>query len=244
MFCIIGNFGDPTIALIEWLRQWLLKQESMQPVTVLSVDTGWADACWQARVEKAEAYAKSCGFSVVRLQAQPSFPALAVERSQFSSQKFSWCSTYLKALPINEGLDNWDPEGEATVVLGKRRAASRINANLPEFIEESEHFNQRKVWYPLWDCDTQTFNELISRAGFPILNHRSLECEPCIYSNDADFARMSPASIEKTHLLENKLQCTMFNENIETMVANAKLKKVNITDMPIIGCAASFVCGE
>jgi 3'-phosphoadenosine 5'-phosphosulfate sulfotransferase (PAPS reductase)/FAD synthetase len=239
MYIIVGNFGNQSIALIQWAIEQKLKS-----IYVVSVETGWGSKKWQKRVGEAENYAKNHGFTVKRLQAQPTFSDLVHERRIFPSQKFQWCVTFLKGLPLNEWLDKIDPSCQTTILLGKRRLDSRANVDLPEFLEASEHFGQRKVWYPLVNCSDRKFINLIRRSGFSLLTHRSLECEPCIHSRGNDLSRLDPSNITKTKNLENELNVTMFNQDIETMVADAKLNRVSIKEMFTMGCGSPFGCGE
>ena len=51
MYVIIGNFGNDSIALIEWVRQ-----QQLSNLFVVSVDTGWAAHEWADRVNQAEVY--------------------------------------------------------------------------------------------------------------------------------------------------------------------------------------------
>lgn len=239
MFIIIGNFGNPTIALLQWAIE-----QKLNPTYVVSVATGWASEEWQKRVQEAENYAKNNGFSIERLQAQPAFSELVHERKHFPSQKFQWCATFLKGLPINDWLDKIDPRCQTTILLGKRRLDTRAYADLPEFLEASEHFGQRKVWHPLVNCSDQEFIDLIRRSGFSLLTHRSLECDPCIHSRGNDLNRLSSTSIIKTKNLEKELNITMFTKDIETMVTDAKLNETSLKDMFTMGCGSPFGCGE
>ncbi len=252
MFIVIGNYGDETIAVMQWI-----KQQGLAPVTVVSIDTGWAAPCWQTRVAAGEAFAKRCGFTPVRLQAKLNFADLVRERQHFPNQKYQWCPGFLKGLPLLQWLDDVDPSCEATIVLSKRRAASRAQANLPEYIAESEHHGQRRVWHPLYDIDNAARDALVTAAKFPLLHHRSLECDPCIHNSDADFLRMEPHSIAKIKSLETEVGEPMFvpanyagAKGIVAVIEYIKQRQTklnssdNYQELFDKGCGSPFGCGQ
>lgn len=234
---ITGNFGNQTIAAMQWARD-----QSLKSVHVVSVETGWAAPLWQNRVEEGEQFARLCGFTPVRLSSKLSFQDLMRDRGAFPTTKFQWCAAFLKGLPLLDWLDEVDPGCEATIILGKRRADSRANLALPEVIAESEYYGDRKVWHPLYDCDDPKFFDLIQKAGFNILEHRSLECDPCVNSVGHDLSRISKQTLCKTADLERELGKTMFEKPIAEMVAQLDNKK-NI-DMFTMGCGSPYACGE
>lgn len=247
MNLIFGNYGNQTIAAVQWALE-----AQLTDVYVISVDTGWAASEWQVQVNAAEAFAKQCGFQVVRLHSKPKFDALMQDRREFPSTKFQWCAGFLKGLALLDWLDEYDKKGLATIILGKRRADSRANFDLAEYIEESEHYGDRKVWYPLYKTDDVEFERLITASGLELLSHRSLECDPCVNSYGADLARVSEDTMSRTHKLEQSVGKTMFEIPIETMVkqARANLKaepaksRKYSAEMFDMGCGSPFACGE
>ena len=241
MYIIFGNYGDDTIALIEWARQ-----QSLAHVTVVSIDTGWTAPSWHARVAEAEAYVLRCGFATQRLRATPDFSQLVRQRRSFPQQKFQWCAGILKGLTLLTWLDEVDPRVTATVLLGKRRAASRSDFDLAEKIEQSEHYGDRCVWHPLWMHNHAQRDVLVHDSGLALLGHRSLECDPCIHNSQADFVRTAEATVTSIAVLEKDIKQTMFAKEIETMQAESK----NKTDTSIepgeqfaLSCGAPFACG-
>ena len=242
MNIIFGNFGNQTIALIQYAHE-----QAFNDVYVISVDTGWAAETWQSRVEQGEALARQYGFKVVRLSSKASFADLVRDRQQFPSKKFQWCAGFLKGLPLLDWLDQHDSACEATIILGKRRADSRANAKLTEFIDESEHYGERRVWHPLYKYDDSEFAALIERAGFEVLEHRSLECDPCIHNTSSDFRRMSDSDIKRLRNLEVEVHKLMFREPIDGMVGNAHYyasEDENKEEQFYMGCGSPFACGE
>jgi hypothetical protein len=53
-------------------------------------------------------------------------------------------------------------------------------------------------------------NELVKRAGFDPLPHRSKECAPCINANRGDLRRLTEEDIARVEALELKVGKTMF----------------------------------
>ena len=249
MYVIFGNYGDETIALMQWAHE-----RQLAAVTVVHIDTGWAAAGWQARVEQAQAYAKQCTFKVATLPAKKNFAQLMKAQKNFPTTKFQWCAGFLKGLAFLEWLDQVDPAAEATILMGLRRAISGSHINLPEFVEESSQFGERKMWYPLFACSNEQRDRLIQSAGFEILNHRSLECDPCVNNTPIDFIRLQNADIEKTAMLEQQLDKFMFapqsygdSQGIKQVVAwikkNDTVAKSNGSEQFDMGCGAPFGCG-
>jgi 3'-phosphoadenosine 5'-phosphosulfate sulfotransferase (PAPS reductase)/FAD synthetase len=253
MKVIFGNYGNETIALIQWAAE-----AGLDELTVVSIDTGWAAGEWPARVHQGEQLAKSLGFKVVRLKPKADFARQTKEHQGFPSPKFQWCSGFLKGLTLVDWLDSCDPGCEATVLLGRRRVMSRAQAKLPEFVSASEHYGERKVWHPLYDYSDAQCHGLVERAGMAVLTHRSLECDPCINNNFADFIRLGALEIERTRGLEQELQQPMFapesygdQHGIEQVVHWVKKQKKSVTlarhealnGVGDMGCGSPFGCG-
>src|SRR5262249_17000513 len=147
-------------------------------------------------------------------------------------------------LPLLHWLDEVDPAAEAIILLGKRNDQGTVMA---EFIEESPHYGDRKVWFPLINFPDEAFYDLISQAGFIRLDHRSLECDPCVNSRGLDLARLSKSDMNKTKQLEKEINKTLFEWPIEKMVAAAKqamLPDASWSEMFDMGCGSPFACGE
>jgi hypothetical protein len=249
MYIIFGNYGNETIALMQWVYQ-----RQLAPVTVVNIDTGWAGAGWPTRVTQAQEYAQQCSFAVTMLTAKKDFRQLMQQQKNFPTTKFQWCAGFLKGLAFLDWLDKVDPGAEATILVGQRRALSRAQQNMPEFVEQSEHYGDRKVWYPLFDTSTEMRNELIQRAGFPILEHRSLECDPCVNNTHVDFTRLPSVDIDKTAALEHTLQKFMFapqsygdSQGIKQVIAwikkTDKVAESKGGEQFDMGCGAPFGCG-
>lgn len=243
---IFGNFGNETLAMLAWARQ-----AQLENVSIVSVDTGWAAQDWQQRVMAAEQCAREYGFNVIRLKPKLGFAELIKQQNSFPSTQYQWCAGFLKALPLIDWLDEHDPRCEALLMLGNRRALARGQGALPEFIEESEHFAERRIWHPLFAHDDEALKALIQTTGLDWLTHRSLECDPCVNNNCADFLRLSKTDMFKTKQLEQQLQQNFVQpaaygdqQGIERVVQwlekNPKSDTLSNFDM---SCGSPFACG-
>lgn len=238
----IVNFGDESIALM----QWLINKGHSSSVTLLYVDTGMIAKRFTARVKQALEYAKSHGFTVVKLNSPSSWSEMVLERKSFPSKKFQWCAGFLKGLAINDYLDEVDLDGKKMILMAKRREASRANQLLPAAYFASEHFGERMVFYPLWEYDWNERNELIAEAGFELTYPRSLECEPCIHSSDASLALMDKADISRLVSLEAKVNQSMFESPIEEKIKNIRQPQSSEDSLRgfEMGCGMPWGCGE
>ncbi|MFN3234521.1 MAG: hypothetical protein ACE365_03785 [Gammaproteobacteria bacterium] len=254
MFIINGNYGNDTVALIQWCRE-----AALENVVVVSVDTGWAAPDWSDRVDAGEAFARQCGFEVKRLMSPMPFTDLVKDRQCFPSPKFHWCANFLKALPLLEWLDEVDLSCEATVIIAKRRTEAKANAQMPEKIEDSEYYGGRTVWYPLHAHDLAGRDALIDRSGLEKLHSRSLECFTCIYQQRHDFDSMSSEAIARLKALESSIDQPMYKpedfggaRGIEAVVEWVRAHSEEVSDQALgdgerdvyySGCGSEFGCG-
>lgn len=249
MYIIPANFGNDSVALIEWAHQNDLGQ-----VSVVYIDTGWAAPEWPARVSACQKWAAQLGFANITLKPKADFVNLMRERGSFPTRKFQWCAGFLKGLPLLAWLDqnDIDPGAEATIMLAHRREASPTLFDLPEFIEESEHYGQRCVWHPLWAHDKQQMLHLVEQSSLPVLAHRSLECDPCVNSDVADFLRMAPQTLKKGAALELEMSSQLLDPSIyqgQSNLVEARCcyqkenSDIQSADLFSMGCGSPFGCG-
>lgn len=198
------NYGDESIALVQWLFESNIKTQ-FTSITVVYIETGWQAEQWNERVHLGELHARKSGFEIARIQAPISLPNAVHSRGSFPSEKFQWCTSLLKGLPFNDWLDTFDLRGEAVIMIAKRKAATLAHDTLKEWIESCEFHQGRTVWHPLINIETEERDALLSRAGFTPLGHRSLECQPCIHSSSKEIAQMSENDRHKLKLLEEKV---------------------------------------
>jgi len=204
-YVISTSYGNDSVAMIQWA-----KEQNLQDVFVIFVDTGWAAPGWLDRVHRLEKWVESIGFAPVHIASEVSFEELMLRKKGFPSQRYQWCSGILKGIPFLTWIDEMDKENASIVMIGKRREESRERADTPEFIESSEYHGGRKVWHPLYLHTESMRDELLKRAGIAKLPHRSKECSPCINSNREDMRQLTEADIVRVEELEAKVGKTMF----------------------------------
>lgn len=173
---IVANYGNDSVALIQYAFE-----QGLPDVTVVSIDTDYAPPSWAGRGELAEAWVQSLGFEVVRLKSKLGFEALVKAQGERPTPKFAWCAVYLKGDTLRTWLAAVDPLKQTKILLARRRAQSPLFSNLREHLENTEEYEGRDVFHPLYlhsDPDTEA---LAQKAPFPLLTHRSLECDPCIH---------------------------------------------------------------
>lgn len=211
MNCIIANFGDDSVSLIQWAHQKKIKN-----VVVLSVNTGWQAECWEERMNIAKNWLNSLKIKHHHLCCQNNFQTLVKTRKHFPSQTFSWCSSFLKGITILDWLELNDKDGKATIFLAHQRNMSDTQFDLPKYIKSSIKFDNRPVYYPLVKINKYTRNQLIKKTPFKIpLNHRSLECQPCIHFTKNDIKSLTNKDIKKIKNLENNIQQSMFKKKFQ-----------------------------
>lgn len=209
MKVILSNFGDESIALIQWA-----KDQHIENVTVASFVTGFEAPQWNERITKGIQWVHDLGFKHQSIEPKLGFTELMQAQGKFPTRKFQWCANFLKGLPLLDWLDDTDPNANATILIARRINASRANFDLQAHIEEEEKLGDRTLWHPLIHHSNAERDALITKAGFPILNHRSLECDPCVNSDLNDVLRMDLSVIERTAELEKKLSARLLDEAI------------------------------
>ncbi len=255
---LITNFGDESIALIQWALE-RRNQQKIQSLEIITVDTGWAAPQWASRVQLTSTWLESLGIKLTQLIPPANFTELVQTQGKFPTRKFQWCANFLKALPILDYLDEIDPQLNKTILLARRRSASRVNFDLPEFIPEEPKWGDRSVWHPLYLCSQEERDALIQKTPLPILGHRSLECDPCVNSDQKDLLRMDLSVIQRTADLEKKLSSQFLDpdlyQNFSTLdLVYEALLKANAnfssgfsydfsSELFDMGCGNTFGCG-
>lgn len=250
---IIGNYGDNSIAVLQWALE-----HALEDIYFISIDTGWQSQGWETRMLAGQSYAQSQGVQVTHLSAPAKFHALVKDRKEFPTTTFQWCASFLKGITINTWLDQVDPDCGIIALLAKRQQASKLYASLPEFIEQSTYYGGRKVWHPLYQHTLDQQNALIQRAGFQVLGHRSLECEPCIHTTPTEFKFIHKQDHHKLTTLENTVAKRMFPKpyyhKAQTSCAENKEqdgmdilhteKTISYDERFSMGCGSPWGCGE
>ena len=202
---ISSSYGNDSLALVQWAHD-----QGLTNVHVVFIDTGWAADGWLDRVCVCEAWVRSIGFTAHRITPAVQFEELITMRKGFPNQRYQWCSGQLKGIPFLMWIDDLDPEGEAIVMIGKRREESTERVDTPEWVIASEYHGERIVRHPLYLHSEQMRDALLARAGFEPLSHRSQECAPCVNANRGDFMLLGEREIARVECLEFEVDKTMF----------------------------------
>lgn len=228
---ILGNFGNHSIAVL----QWAIEQQ-LSDLHFVSVNTGWAADGWQQRVQQGQVYAKQHHVNVIELPAKQDFSQLVEDRGQFPTAKFQWCAGLLKGVVVNEWLDSIDPNCQAKLLSGKHRSATRAYANLPHTDYDNPFYNGRTIWHPLFEHSQAKIEQLIVAAGFAVLPHRSLECQPCIHDCQQDVATMQQTDQQRLTALQQRVG--------QVMVFNQHRNNKNCLQAFANTCGSPWNCGE
>lgn len=246
MILLSSSYGNDSMAMIQWAVENINHEER---IIVVYCDTGWASPTWGNRIIEGERLAKKCGMEVARVKSL-GMEELVRMKKGFPGNGLQFCTAYLKGLPFLQFADEIDPECKAVVAIAKRRVESEARKDTPEFIEASEHHNGRKVWHPLYAHSDLDRDNLLIRAGIEKLGHRSLECNPCVNANRADFLRLTPGEIERVNNLEVEVGQPMFRAKrfnamgIHGVIAWAKDgRNRGSVDDEESTCAGLFGCG-
>jgi 3'-phosphoadenosine 5'-phosphosulfate sulfotransferase (PAPS reductase)/FAD synthetase len=248
MNVISASYGNDSRAMIQWAFE-----SGLDDVTVAYIDTGWSAEGWPDFVASCENWVRSLGFDAVSIVPDVQFAELIKMKKGFPNQRFQWCSGMLKGVPFLSWLDEIDPACDATVFVGKRRAESRERAQTP-CITWSEYHGGRMLVHPLYAHTEADRDALLMRAGFEPLPHRSLECDPCVNANRADFRRLADGDIRKAAALEDEIGKTMFRSarhggarGVVQVVEWAKYSPGKFDpaqeDLFTEGCGSPFGCG-
>ena len=84
-YAISTSYGNDSVAMIQWA-----KEQNLQDVSVIFVDTGWAAPGWLDRVSRLENWVESIGFMPVHIASAVSFEELMLRKKGFPSQRYQW----------------------------------------------------------------------------------------------------------------------------------------------------------
>lgn len=200
-YIIFCSYGNDSIALIQWAHEAKLKN-----VVCLYSDTGWSADWWDNRVFDGEELALSYGFRVVRTTSEGMLDLVKRKKGWPAGGGMgSFCTKELKVLPALRWMEENDPDAEAVCLTGVRRSESKHRSNAPEFVDESERHGGRDLWQPLVRHLDEDRNELVIRAGFDVLPHRSMECFPCVHANINDIRALTDDRIKLIDITEQEL---------------------------------------
>ena len=201
MIVAFVSYGNDSIALLQFLAE-----NEWENVVALHSDTGWAAPWWKDRVADGEEYARHLGFRTERTESVGMMD-LVRSRKGWPRQGMQFCTAELKILPAVAWLEANDPEAEAVCAVGIRRQESAARSRWPEY-QESDRHGGRELWSPLVRHTTEMRDDLIRRAGFNPLPHRSMECYPCVNANQIDLRALTDDRVAFIEQFENELGVT------------------------------------
>jgi len=199
---VFVSWGNDSIALVQWLHE-----HGVYECECIFSDTGWAAPWWSERVERGEALAERYGFSAHRIKSIGMHKLVQIKKG-WPSNQHQFCTKALKIEPALEWMDAADPEADAVCVIGIRREESRRRSTFPENTVESPGHGGRDLWAPMVRVLKDERDELIRRAGFDVLPHRSMECYPCVNANRADLRMLDEQRVSEIEAMEEGMGFT------------------------------------
>ena len=199
MNIIFSSCGNDSVATIQWAFD-----QGLEDIIVAYSDTQWASPSWKYRVDSVSQWVFDYGGEFVTIPSE-GFANLVRRKKAFPANGMGFCSFELKIKPAMEWLDVIDPQKIATCYVGVMRIESEKRKNWPLVIQESPNHGGRKLVSPLADMTLDGRNELLMRAGFDILPHRSEECTPCINATIPDIQKISEHDLIKVVNLEDEM---------------------------------------
>lgn len=199
MNIIFSSCGNDSLALTQWALE-----NDLDNLVVAYSDTQWAAPDWSERVEKVKAWIESKGGRFVTIQSE-GFSDLVRRKKAFPANGMGFCSYELKIKPAQKWLEEFDPEKKAVCYTGVMRIESEARKDWPEVKEQSPNHGGRKLVSPLATKTELERNELLDRAGFEVLPHRSMECSPCINATIRDIQQTSQEDLIKVVNLETEM---------------------------------------
>lgn len=196
MNIIFGSGGNDSVALVQWAIE-----NNLSDLHVAYSNTGWAADFWADRLDRFRSLVESNGGTYHEIQSE-GMVDLVTRKKGWPRNGMAFCSYELKIKPAMEWLEKIDVEKSATCLVGIRREESARRANWPEWVEESENHGGRSLHSPLVRHSEEMRNNLIIRAGFDILPHRSMECYPCVNASRSDIAMLSPSRVDYIESVE------------------------------------------
>ena len=205
-YILSASYGNDSIALIQWAYE-----QGLKDVAVLYCDTGWAAPYWNKRVEEAEAWVESLGYTAHRTESD-GFVALAKRKKAWPYNGAQFCTKELKIKPALDWMEEYDPVKDAVVMIGIRRAESRHRATHAEWTYDSENHGGRDLHAPLVRHTDADRDKLLAATPFEALPHRSMECYPCINANRSDLKQLDESRVAEIEALETEMGFTRNNK--------------------------------
>lgn len=196
---IFASYGNDSVALIQWAHD-----SRLTDVHVAYSDTGWAAEWWQSRVDQAEAWVSSIGFTPHRIHSE-GMAALVMRKKAWprgGGGKYQFCTEALKKAPARAWMDQLDPEMAATCMTGVRREESENRRDAPEHVTSSEAHGGRELWQPLVRHTEAMRDALVSKTRMQLLPFRSKECYPCVNARKGELRTLDGEARDRVRRIE------------------------------------------
>ena len=202
MRIIFASYGNDSIALIQWAYD-----NGLKDVFVAHSDTGWAAEGWPERVNQAEAWVQSLGFTPVRIPSEGMHDLVRRKKAwpRGGGGKFQFCTYELKERPALEWMEQVDPDKQAICMVGIRREESANRATFPEWVDASEKHGGRTLHAPLVRLREKQRNEMLAKTPFQPLPVRSKECWPCVNANKQELKHLDDRAIIRVKMIEEEM---------------------------------------
>ena len=219
MNVITGQYGNETIALVQWALNHKLDQ-----LVVVNVETSWQAVGWDQRVLKAKQWLDGNGVESHTIRPRQSFDQSMREHHAMPDSQNTWCAQHMIGDTLLDWLDEVDPMLQAHLYVGNRKALSKAWQTESFHQPKSEYFERRDLFQPLLDYDNQKLIDLIAMTPLPYLSHQSLGCGPCIFSTSQDLLALDPEDLLKVKQLEDDLGQT-FHASQQTILQTIEQAK-------------------
>ena len=193
---IFSSCGNDSVALIQWAFE-----NKIDNLVVAYSNTQWAADWWAKRVQDVKRWVLLNGARFVEIESE-GFESLVKRKQAFPANGMGFCSYELKIKPAMEWLEVFDPNGLAVCYTGVMRLESERRKAWPEYLESSPNHGGRALHSPLAKMTIKERDSLLLNAGFDILQHRSMECSPCINATIGDLQQTNEKDIQKVYELE------------------------------------------
>jgi aryl carrier-like protein len=194
--------GNDSIAMLQWVieNREHFPDEEFQ---ALYVNTGWAISWWADRMLKVRDFCTANDIKYNETGADLGFEELVRKKGIFPNRMQKYCTFELKVKPSVK----WRKENKMTpkntqILTGVRadESARRSKYTSTDILDGYDTVN------PIVYLSDDERNELVIRAGFKVLPHRSCECHPCIYEASKEKLRnIEPDRVELIANLEKDI---------------------------------------
>ena len=204
---IFASGGNDSVALVQTFYEERLADPRL--THVVYSNTGWSAWWWPVRMNRFRLWVQGLGFNFSEIQSE-GMEALIRRKKGWPANRPKFCTYELKIKPAMEWLELVDSSKETDCFIGIRRAESKERRSWPRVIERSPSHGGRRLIAPMVEYSEPDRDEVIIRAGWEVLPHRSKECDPCVNANRATFRQLDERDIAKVRQNEQATGRNMF----------------------------------